>query len=79
MKISLIIMEGKYSAVYADDYSFHVYYIITFSSYTYALQSDFSIDGQVISSGEIVCGGNYFFPINSNPYYYVLLITQLFL
>ena len=42
-------------AIDADDYSCHGYYIIKFSSSPYTLQEDLSIDGQVISSGEMLC------------------------
>ena len=34
------------------------------------------IDGQVISSGEMVCEGTYLFPININSHYYVLQKTK---
>ena len=54
MNMSLIIMEVKYVAIDTDDSSCHGYYIIKFSSLPYTLQSDLSIDGQVISSGETV-------------------------
>ena len=50
MKMSLIITEGKYGAIDADDSSCNGYYIIKLSSYPYTLQVDLSIDGQVISS-----------------------------
>ena len=50
-----IIMGGKYDAIYTDDYSRHGYYIIKFSSYLYTLQEGLRVDGQVISSGEMVC------------------------
>ena len=63
MNMSLIIMEGKYGAIDTYKYSCHGYYIIKLSSYPYTLQADLSIDGQVISSGKIVCEGNYLFPI----------------
>ena len=36
------------------------------------LQSELIIDGKVISSGEMVFEGTYFFPININSYYHVL-------
>ena len=49
--ISLFIIEGKYGAIDNDDSLCHGYYIIKFSSYQYTLQSDLSIDWQVISSG----------------------------
>ena len=68
----LIIFEGKYGVIYADDSSFHGYCIIKFSSYPYTLQLYLMIDGQVIYSGEMVCEENYFFPININSCYYVL-------
>ena len=48
MNMSLIITEGKYGAIDTDDSSCHSYDIIKFSSSPYTLQSDLSIDGQVI-------------------------------
>ena len=64
-------MEEKYGAIDTDDSLRHCYYIIKFSSSTYTLQEDFSIDGQFISSGKMLCKGNYFFPISINSHYYV--------
>ena len=58
MKVYLMIMEGDYCS---GDSSWHCYYIIKFSSSPFILQSDLSIDGQVIYSGEMVCEGTYFF------------------
>ena len=55
MNTYLIVVEGNYNSIYDDDYICHSYYIIIFSSYPYTLQVDLSIDGQVISSGEMVC------------------------
>ena len=76
MIMYLIITEGKYGAIDGDDSSCHGYYIINFSSSPYTLQSDLSIDGWVISSGEMVREGTYFFPINTNYHYYVLQINK---
>ena len=76
MNMYLIIMEGKYGATDAHNFSCHGYYIIKISSYPYTLQSDLSIDGQVIYSGEILCEGNDFFPININSNHYVLQKTK---
>ena len=50
-------------------------YYQAFSS-PYILQAYLSIDGQVISSGGIVCEGTYFFPVNVNSHYYVLQKTK---
>ena len=62
--MSLIIMEGKYVAIDTYDSLCYGYYIIKFYSSPYTLQEDLSIYGQLISSGEIVCQGTYFFPVN---------------
>ena len=64
MNMSFRITEGKYCAIDADDYLCHGYYINKNNLSSYTIQADMSIDGQVISSGEIVCKGNYLFPIN---------------
>ena len=42
-------------------------------SYPYTLQTDLSINGQVISSNEMLCERTYFFLININFHDYVLL------
>ena len=81
--MSLTIMESKYGAIDTDDSSFHGYYVIKFYSSPYTLQEYLIIHGKVISSGEMVYEGNYFFPINVNSHYYVLQklnpITKSFL
>ena len=78
----LIIMEGNYGVVDADDSSCHGYYIIKFSSSPYTLQADLIICGQNTSSGEMVRKGNDLFSINNNSHYYILqkinTITQFF-
>ena len=67
--IIIIITEGNYGANYANDSAFNEYYIIIFYPYTYTLQENFIIDGQVISSGEILSEGNHYFPINISSNY----------
>ena len=74
--MSLIIMKGKNGVIDTDDSSCHGYYIINVSWIPYTLQSDLSIYGQVISSGEIVCEGTYFFPIIINSHCYGLQKTN---
>ena len=71
INMSLMITKGNYGAIYADDSSYDGYYIIIFSLSPYTLQADLNIYGQVISSGEMVCEGTYYFPININSHYYV--------
>ena len=72
MNMYLIIMEVTYGAIDTDDSSCHGYYIIKFSSSPYTLQSDLSIEGQVISSVKIVREENYFFSISIYYHFYVL-------
>ena len=76
MNMHLIITEVKYGAIDANDSSCHSYYIIKFSLYPYTLQADLIIDGQVISCGQMLCEGNYFFPLNINYHYYFLRKTK---
>ena len=61
----------KHGSIDADDSTCHGYYIIKFYSYSYILQSNLSIYGQVISSGEMVCEGTKYFSINISSRYYV--------
>ena len=68
----LIITERNYGDIDVDNSTYHSYYIIKISSSPYTLQADLSIDGQDISSGEMVHEGAYLFSININPRYYNL-------
>ena len=45
--------------------------ILSDFSHPHTLQADLNIDGQVISSGEMLCEGTYYFPININFHSYV--------
>ena len=76
MNMSWIIREVKYGAIDTDDSTYHGYYIIKFYSLPYTLQSDLSIDGQVISSRKQLCEVTYFFPISINSHYYFLQKTK---
>ena len=64
-------MEVINDAIDYDDSTCHGYYIIKFYSYSYILQSNLSIYGQVISSSEMVWEGTEYFSININSCYYV--------
>ena len=71
VNMPLIIIGGKYGDIDADDSSCHSYYIIKSSSSPYTLQADFIIDGQVISSSEILCEQTYLLSMSINSHYYV--------
>ena len=72
MNMSLIIMEGNYIDIDADDFTCHGYYNIKFSSSPYTLQSDLSIHGQSIYSSEMVCEDTFF----SNQSQFLLLCSK---
>ena len=57
----MIISKVNVGDIDADETSFHGYYIIRFYSTPYTLQEDLNIHGQVISSVDIVCKGDYFY------------------
>ena len=69
MYMSLIVNKGNNAAIDANDSACNGYYKIIFYLYKYTLQEYLNMYGQVISSGEIVCEGNYYFPININSHY----------
>ena len=71
MNMYLVNIESNYDVFDVSYYTCHGYYIIKFSSSSYNLQSDFNIVGQLISSGEMVCNGTYYFSININFHYFV--------
>ena len=81
MNIFLIIMEGNHGYIDDDNSKFCGYYIIKFSSYQYTLQDYLSINGQVISFGEMVCEGTFLININSCYYFCKAInpITPLYL
>ena len=54
MNMYLIIIEVKYGAIDANNYTCHGYYIIKVPSSTYNLQSESIIDSEVIYSGGMV-------------------------
>ena len=54
MNMYLIVFEGNYSAIDTDDSSCHGYYIMKFYSSLYKLQTDLSMNSQVVSSVKII-------------------------
>ena len=70
MNMYLIINAVNYGDIDDDDYACHDYYMIRLSSFAYSLQVYLNIEVQVISSGEMVCEGKYYLPININYHDY---------
>ena len=67
----LVISKGNFGAIYAKDSSCHGYCIIKSSLSLYTLKENVTVDGKFICYSEIVCGSNYFYPINVRSHYYV--------
>ena len=65
INMSLIITEVRYVTIDANDYAFHGYYVITFSSFPYNLQLDFNIYGQVFIMVKLYVKNNMFLQLIS--------------
>ena len=61
MNIYLVIVEGNYGAIDANNFTYPGYNIIKFSLSLYILQANLSIDGPVIFSVGMVCERAHFF------------------
>ena len=48
-----LVQSGMYGSINKDDTTTNVFYVIQFLSEAYKLQNNTTIDGQVISSGEL--------------------------
>ena len=53
------VKSGKYGAINATDTSTNGFYIIMFTSGAYILQENTTIDGQIITAGELVVKAQY--------------------
>ena len=51
--------SGKYGAINTTDKTTNGFYVIMFTSQSYALQENIIIDGQIITSGELVVKAQY--------------------
>ena len=54
-----LVQSGMYGAINTDDNTSNGLYVIQFSSDSYTLQNNTTIDGQVISAGELVVKAQY--------------------
>ena len=53
--------SGKYGAINTTDTSTNGFYVIMFTSVVYTLQENTTIDGQIITTGELVVKAQYLF------------------
>ena len=54
-----LVESGKYGAINTTDKTTNGFYVIVFTSQSYALQENIIIDGQIITSGELVVKAQY--------------------
>ena len=54
-----LVESGTYGAINTTDTSTNVFYVIIFTSGSYTLQENTTIDGQIITAGELVVKAKY--------------------
>ena len=54
-----LVESGKYGAINTTDTSTNGFYVIVFTSGAYTLQENTTIDGQIITAGELVVKAQY--------------------
>ena len=60
----------KYGAINITDTSTNGFYVIMFTSGAYTLQENTTIDGQIITSGELVVKAQYLFSMQIDTNWY---------
>ena len=68
--IASLFESGKYGAINTTDTSTNGFYVIMFTSGAYTLQENTTIDGQIITAGELVVKAQYlcYIQVNNNLY-----------
>ena len=54
-----LVESGKYGVINTTDMKTNVFYVIVFTSKAYTLQDNTTIDGEIITSGELVVKAKY--------------------
>ena len=62
-KWSYFLQSDKYGVIDTSDIPTNVYHVIKFISEAYTLQNNNTIDGQIITAGELVVKGKYIFSL----------------
>ena len=61
-----LVQYDKYGALNKDDTTTNVYYVIKFISEAYTLQNNTTIEGKIISAGELVAKEKYICSMQEN-------------
>ena len=65
-----LVQSGMYGYINTDDTTTNGLYVIQFLSEAYTLNNNTTIDGQVISDGELVVKAKYLFSMQENKNWY---------
>ena len=68
--MALLVESGKYGAINTNDAATNGFYVIMFTSEAYTLQYNTTIDGQLITSGELVDKSQYLCSIQVDTNWY---------
>ena len=68
--MALVVQSGKYGAINTDDTTKNGYYVIKFISEAYTMKNNTTIEGKMISSGELVVREQYIFSLQENTNWY---------
>ena len=81
--MALLFESGKYGAINKTETSTNGFYVIMFTSGAYTIQENTTIDGQIITAGELVVKAQYLCSVqvdtsrywNQQPKYHVITVT----
>ena len=65
-----LVQPGIYGAINTDDTTTNGFYVVQLLSDVYTLQNNTTIDGQVISAGELVVKAQYLCSVQENTNWY---------
>ena len=78
----MLVESGKYGSINTTDTTTNGFYVVVFKSEAYTLQDNTTIDGQIITAGELVFKAQYICSVqvdmnwywNQHPQYHVITV-----
>ena len=79
-----LVESGKYGVINTTDMKTNVFYVFVFTSASYTLHDNTTIDRQIITTGELVVKAQYLFPMqvdtnwywNQRPQQHIITVTH---
>ena len=68
--MSSLVQPDRYGAINTSDTTTNVYYVINFISEAYTLKKTVTIEGQIITAGELFVKAQYIFSMKENTNWY---------